>query len=147
MQNHFECWPENWPSYKQPCYGNTFCDALIGPCACAAWHEPDEFKLVNGIVCRSGRPPEEERKNNWPRDKFLTSEKGPNDMAKTLPNPLQPTTTLLVKLGSLIVHYEEMNSPGGHGFDKAAIDNLRADPEVAEWFAAMDKLAMLPKKR
>lgn len=66
-------------------------------------------------------------------------------MTKT--NPLRPSTTLLVKLGSLIVHYDEMNSPGGHSFDVAVIEQLRADPEVAEWFAAMDKLAMLPKKR
>lgn len=69
-------------------------------------------------------------------------------MAKTKPrSPLTPTTTLLVKLGSLIVHYEEMNSPTGHVFDKVEIEKLRADPEIAEWFAAMDKLAMLPKKR
>jgi hypothetical protein len=62
-------------------------------------------------------------------------------------DPLKPSASLLVKLGSMIVHYEEMTSPGGHAFDKHAINTLAADVEVNEWFAAMNKLAMLPVKR
>lgn len=61
--------------------------------------------------------------------------------------PLYPTATLLVKLGSLIVHYEELTSPGGHPFDREAIDSLLADKDVIEWRAAMDELGMLPVKR
>lgn len=62
-------------------------------------------------------------------------------------NPLQPNAQLLVKLGSIAVHAEEMISPTGHGFDKIAMQQLLNDPQVTEWMAAMDKMAMLPKKR
>lgn len=55
--------------------------------------------------------------------------------------------SLLVKLGSIAVHAEEMMSPKGHEFDKAALDTLLEDPEVKEWLEAMDRLAFLPKKR
>lgn len=65
--------------------------------------------------------------------------------------PFAPSASLLVKLGSLICHYREMCSYGGVGvavpFDRAAIATLEQDPEVIEWFAAMNKLAMLPVKR
>lgn len=62
-------------------------------------------------------------------------------------NPLQPTPSLLVKLGSIAVHAEELMSPGGHPFDKAALGTLYDDPEVKEWIAQMTKMAMLPVKR
>lgn len=62
-------------------------------------------------------------------------------------NALQPDPQLLCKLGSIIVHAEEMISPTGHGFDKIALQQLVADPAVAEWIAAMDSMAMLTKKR
>lgn len=62
-------------------------------------------------------------------------------------NPLSPTPTLLCKLGSIIVHVDELHSPGGHGYDKIALEQLLADPEVTEWMKAMDGMAMLPKKR
>lgn len=63
-------------------------------------------------------------------------------------SPFQPSASLLVKLGSLVVHYEEMTSPKGRpDFDKPAIDTLRNDPEVVAWFAEMTKMAMLPVKR
>ena len=63
------------------------------------------------------------------------------------PDPLKPSAALLVKLGSLIVHLEEANSPTGHPYDKVAVEQLQADPEVMEWFTAMNKMAMLPVKR
>ena len=62
-------------------------------------------------------------------------------------DPLKPAPTLLIKLGSIVVHYEEMLAPGGHPLDKQALNTLNSDPEVREWFEAMDKMAFLPKKR
>jgi len=62
-------------------------------------------------------------------------------------DPLKPSVTLLVKLGSIAVHAEELLSPTGHHFDKAALDTVLRDPETVEWLAAMDKMAFLPKKR
>jgi hypothetical protein len=62
-------------------------------------------------------------------------------------DPLHPSTALLCKLGSVIVHTEELAEPGAHELDLAALDALMTDPEVVEWRAAMDRLALLPKKR
>ena len=59
----------------------------------------------------------------------------------------QPPLTLLVKLGSIAVHAQEHLGPKGHAFDKAALETLLADEEVLAWLAAMDKLALVPKKR
>jgi hypothetical protein len=52
-----------------------------------------------------------------------------------------------VKLGSIAVHADEILSPTGHPFDKEALLQLLADPEVKEWCAAMDADGFLPKKR
>ena len=60
---------------------------------------------------------------------------------------LKPTPQLLIKLGSIIVHYEELNSPLGHALDKAAIDALMENDDVKEWFEGMTKMAFLPVKR
>lgn len=54
---------------------------------------------------------------------------------------------LLVKLGSIARHAEEAVSGDGHHFDLAAIESLLADPQVQEWMAAMDTLALLPVRR
>ena len=62
-------------------------------------------------------------------------------------NPLTPNAGLLAKLGSLIIHAEEMLSPAGHGVDKVALEAGIADPEVQAWLAEMRALAMLPVKR
>jgi hypothetical protein len=58
-----------------------------------------------------------------------------------------PSVTLLVKLGSIAVHADEMMSDDGHKFDRIALQGLLADPEVAAWLQAMGKMAMLPLKR
>jgi len=58
-----------------------------------------------------------------------------------------PDVKLLVKLGSIAVHVEEMLSPLGHHFDRTALEQLLKDPEVREWIERMDNMAMLPKKR
>jgi hypothetical protein len=60
-------------------------------------------------------------------------------------NPTKPKLSLLVKLGSIAVHCEELLSPGGHAFDKTALDGLLNDPEVKEWIKAMG--AFMPVKR
>lgn len=62
-------------------------------------------------------------------------------------DPLSPSLALLCKLGSIIVHFEEMSSPGGHVVDKIVINSLLEDPEVKQWLEEMDKLALLTKKR
>jgi hypothetical protein len=60
---------------------------------------------------------------------------------------LKPSPALLCKLGSIAVHAEELLSPGGHEFDRAALQTLFADTEVRARIAAMDEAAMVPKKR
>ena len=60
---------------------------------------------------------------------------------------LKPSPQLLIKLGSIIVHYQELNSKNGHHLDQSAIDSLENDPEIIEWFKEMDNDALLPKKR
>jgi len=62
-------------------------------------------------------------------------------------NILNPTPQLLIKLGSLIVHYQELNSKDGHAFDKSAIETLENDAEVNQWLKEMDAMAFLPQKR
>lgn len=62
-------------------------------------------------------------------------------------DPLKPSLTLLVKLGSIAVHTDELLSPGGHAFDKQAIQTLLGDPEVTVWIKQMTKAAFLPVKR
>ena len=60
---------------------------------------------------------------------------------------LKPSAQLLIKLGSIITHYEEYTSKNGHEFDKIAIDSLLADPDVKEWMKEMNDMALLPHKR
>jgi hypothetical protein len=62
-------------------------------------------------------------------------------------DPLKPSITLLVKLGSIIVHQQEAMSPNGHSFDSHTFNLLLQDPEVIEWLKAMDAAAFLPKMR
>lgn len=60
---------------------------------------------------------------------------------------LNPSTALLIKLGSLARHAEELLLPGAHEFDAEAIKSLLADSEVVEWMKAADALALLPVPR
>lgn len=62
-----------------------------------------------------------------------------------MPDPLKPSLTLLCKLGSALVHTEELLSPKGHVLDKTALDNLLKDPEVQAWVKGMG--VYLPVKR
>ncbi len=60
---------------------------------------------------------------------------------------LKPSISILVKLGSIAVHVDEFFSPGGHEFDKTAIEQLLQDDEIKEWISQMTKAATLPVKR
>lgn len=62
-------------------------------------------------------------------------------------DPLKPDITLLIKLGSIIVHQQESASSDGHYLDKIATDALMADPEVKGWLETMTKMAFLPVPR
>ena len=55
--------------------------------------------------------------------------------------------TLLIKLGSIAVHAEEMLSPGGHPFDRDAIKSLLTDPEVRAFLDDKEMAVYLPVKR
>lgn len=60
---------------------------------------------------------------------------------------LNPSLALLCKIGSIIVHVEELHNGNGHAYDKAALDQLLADPEFVEWRQAMSSGGFLPVKR
>jgi len=60
-------------------------------------------------------------------------------------DPLKPSVALLSKIGSIVVHAEEMLSPRGHDYDRQAILSGLQDVEVREWITAMG--VFLPKKR
>jgi len=68
-------------------------------------------------------------------------------------DPLKPSLTVLIKLGSIAVHVDEMAGYGfnpqehAFNFDKGAIASLLADPEITAWIAAMTKMAFMPVKR
>jgi hypothetical protein len=66
---------------------------------------------------------------------------------KTASDPLKPNATLLIKLGSIIVHLEEFVSVNGHPLDKQTAYQLLADEEVSAWLQEMTKRAFLPVKR
>jgi len=68
-------------------------------------------------------------------------------MKKNDPDPLQPLASLLVKIGSIAVHAQELFGPLGHHFDRIAMKSLLNDPEVNAWIESMTEMAMLPKKR
>lgn len=76
-----------------------------------------------------------------------TSINPPPTQGHDTPDPLKPSVGLLIKLGSIIVHKEELMSKKGHSFDKAALDTVRNDPEVIAWLEQMTKMAFLPVKR
>ena len=60
---------------------------------------------------------------------------------------LKPAVTLLCKLGSIVVHADEMLSADGHAFDAAALRSLLADADVQSWCIDMASMALVPLKR
>lgn len=61
--------------------------------------------------------------------------------------PLSPDVGLLTKLGSILVHAEELVSPYGHEVDRRALVALLNDSDVLHWRGQMQELALLPVKR
>jgi len=62
-------------------------------------------------------------------------------------DPLNPSTRLLCKLGSIAVHVDEAIGCGGHEFDVIAIRQLVEDNEVLEWIREMGALGLVPAVR
>lgn len=60
--------------------------------------------------------------------------------------PMKPNQGLLMRLGSIIVHFEEYVETDIHTDLKAA-QALLEDPEVVTWFKEMRAKALLPVKR
>lgn len=56
-----------------------------------------------------------------------------------------PTMVLLIKLGAIAVHADELISVDGREVDKLVLQGLLDDPEVREWIRSMGPL--LPVKR
>jgi len=60
-------------------------------------------------------------------------------------DPLKPSLTLLVKLGSLAVHAEELLSSKAHAYDRIAAQQILTDSEVISWLKQMG--TYVPVKR
>lgn len=50
-------WPDDWPLYKQSCFGSweKACDMLVGACSCGASHAEGEFEMRDGKLFRYGK--------------------------------------------------------------------------------------------
>jgi hypothetical protein len=62
-------------------------------------------------------------------------------------DPIKPELPLLVKLGSIAVHAEELLSPQAHAFDHMALRTLLESADVQAWLKQMADMAFLPVKR
>lgn len=58
---------------------------------------------------------------------------------------LKPNMTLLVKIGSALIHFDEATSAEGRGVDMAIARRLLEDSDVRKWIKDMG--ALLPLKR
>lgn len=68
-------------------------------------------------------------------------------MRKTVKAWEIPGLSLLVKLGSLIVHADEYIHPGGQAIDREDFEIGLKDAEVEAWLKEGTKAALLPLKR
>ena len=66
---------------------------------------------------------------------------------RTIDEALNPNSSVLCKIGSIIVHIDEGLSSKGHPFDLVAIRALINDSEVRRWLVAMDNNCLLPLRR
>lgn len=62
-------------------------------------------------------------------------------------DPMCPSASLLVKLSSVVVHAAEMISDHASPLDRAALETVLYDEEVAAWITAMSKVALAPVTR
>lgn len=58
-----------------------------------------------------------------------------------------PSLSLLIKLGSIAVHCDEMLSDDGHDFDRLAIESILNDEEVRDFIKEGRRTQTLPLKR
>jgi hypothetical protein len=98
-------------------------------------------KVLTGHI--KGHPNQDQFRIERQRTSVLVS----IDEALGTAETLKPGAALICKLGSIVVHMEELHSADGHEFDKAALDQLLIDPEVQEWIEGLRKMAMVPVKR
>lgn len=68
-------------------------------------------------------------------------------MEQPMPDALEPSDGLLVKLGSALVHADEAMSKNGVALDEQTFRALLADPEIQMWIGAMNGMGLLPVKR
>jgi len=59
----------------------------------------------------------------------------------------KPTDNALIKIGSALVHFDELTSIDGHPYDKVAAKTALEDEEVQNWLNKMADLALLPQRR
>lgn len=74
----------------------------------------------------------------------------PKTKPTTITEPASPFVlppALAAKLGSIVVHMEELSSADGHSFDKIAIEALVADSDVQAWISQLRGMALVPVKR
>lgn len=64
-----------------------------------------------------------------------------------LPKVAHPPLSLLVKLGSIARHAQELDGPDGQNADLVALRVLLNDDEVVEWMALASSLSLLPVLR
>ena len=67
-------------------------------------------------------------------------------------DPLKPSVQILARLGSAVVHAEEILSDPAvaamvNSLDRAAFWGLTNDEAVKEWIKAMDKKGLVARKR
>lgn len=62
-------------------------------------------------------------------------------------DPLRPCPSLLAKLGSIIVHFDEALSQDGDYADVQAAHVLMRDPDVDAWMRAMKDMALITLRR
>lgn len=61
--------------------------------------------------------------------------------------PLAPAASLLVKVASILVHFDEFHGPYGHALDFFELTRLLEDPEVLDWLAEMTLRGLAPVQR
>lgn len=64
-----------------------------------------------------------------------------------MPDHLAPSTTLLCKLASIVVHVDEALGPKGNTVDLTAASTLARDEDVVQWLDAMTKDGLAPVRR
>ncbi len=106
------------------------------------WLDIDQqhFKLAD--------PKETKKQANWYRRQLaIALIRLASASIEEIMNEFEIEVSLLSKLGSIVIHAEELLSDGGHKFDKAALESLISDQEIQKWLSKMNAMALLPVKR